>query len=91
MPAFAIAPPPIVAVFDASVESRIESVPPASLSIAPPVAAVLPLKVSLTRFTVAEVVDARRPVAADPPEIVSPVNVAVTPLATVNTPEHCRR
>ena len=86
-PAFAIAPPLAVAVFDERVESRIESVPLASLAIAPPVVARVAAERVVHEADVAEVVDARRRWLADPPEIVKPVNVAVTPLATVNTPD----
>ena len=67
------------------VESRIESVPLASLSTAPPVAAMLLLSVSFTRFSVPELSTAP-PRLAEPPVIVKPVMVAVTPLATVMTP-----
>ena len=59
---------------------RTASVPLGSLAIAPPVAAVLPLSVSFMSGQVAEVVDTAPPRLADPPVIVSPVNVAVTPL-----------
>ncbi len=80
-----MAPPVVVAVFDDRVESTTESVPVDSLAIAPPVAAVLSLRVSFVRVRVPELSTAP-PVEADPPEIVRPIKEAVTPPATLKTP-----
>ena len=76
----------MVAVLFATVELRIISVPPASLSIAPPFAvATLSERVELETVRLPELSMAA-PSAALPWDNVTPVMVAVTPLLTTSTP-----